>query len=796
MEVVGASFEPVRRAVTRKVGGYELLRELGRGGMAVVYLARQLDLDRFVAVKELASFRRDDPTIARRFVRESRLAGSLTHPNIVTVYDYFEHEGTPYIAMEYVEHGSLRPYLGHMTLPQIGGVLEGTLAGLAYAEERSIVHRDLKPENLMVTAEGRVKIADFGIAKATDTVGAASVLTQAGMTVGTPPYMAPEQAMNLDIGPWTDLYSLGCVAFEIFAGRVPFDDAAPMSVLLKHINEKPPPLASLVGGIDPELAAWVDRLLIKDVAQRPRSAAEVWDALEEILLRMLGPRWRRQARLTTPDESPGTDIPLTPAPFQREAPPAESTGFGTAADEYETFHAPPPPRPPVITPSESLVPAPPPLTAASKPVAPPSPPPVAPPPPAPESAPPPAPPPSLATTLPPTWIPEPPPVPPARHRRRALPIVILVAVLLAVAAAVLLRGRGADAPSPAPRATASAAPAATVVEAGPLRLTVPAGWRRASVRLDELRLTRAVALAPAGDVARGAVVAGLADASAHRSSLLPDGLVDSLGLRRGVVPDRTVERLSAGLSAYRYGDLRPLEQGRTLTVYSVPTTAGVATVACVHPAAGAPAACEQIARSLALAGEQPFPLGPSRDYAARVDAAVTRLDRTVADERAGLRSAGTPARQGRAARAIAAAHRRARAALAGELSPADEESRERLAAALRAAESGWSRLASAASGDRAPAYASARRATARAQAQVVEALSALRADGYQQLLTTRYRTAAIPRLARVEPSTQALPTATAQPRATAQAPRATAVPPQPTAQPRRPEPTPPPIEGD
>jgi hypothetical protein len=135
-------------------------------------------------------------------------------------------------------------------------------------------------------------------------------------------------------------------------------------------------------------------------------------------------------------------------------------------------------------------------------------------------------------------------------------------------------------------------------------------------------------------------------------------------------------------------------------------------------------------------------------------------------------------------------------ALAGELSPADEESRERLAAALRAAESGWSRLASAASGDRAPVYASARRATARAQAQVVEALSALRADGYQQLLTTRYRTAAIPRLARVEPSTQALPTATAQPRATAQAPRATAVPPQPTAQPRRPEPTPPPIEGD
>ena len=153
--------------VMKTVGRYEILREVGRGGMAMVYLARQTDLDRFVALKELGAFHATDPSFAQRFLRESRVAGSLSHPNIVTVHDYFEHDGTPYIAMEYVERGSLRPHVGRMTMAQICGVLEGLLAGLTNAEQHGIVHRDLKPENLMVTSDGRVKIADFGIAKAT-----------------------------------------------------------------------------------------------------------------------------------------------------------------------------------------------------------------------------------------------------------------------------------------------------------------------------------------------------------------------------------------------------------------------------------------------------------------------------------------------------------------------------------------------------------------------------------------------------------------------------------------------------
>src|SRR4051794_26196534 len=132
----------------RTVGRYGIVREIGRGGMAIVYLARQLDLDRLVAVKELAVSHAADSSFARRFLRESRLAGSLVHPNVITVFEYFEHDERPYIAMEYVERGSLRPYVGQMTLAQIGGVLDAVFAGLGGAEQLGIVHRDLKPENL------------------------------------------------------------------------------------------------------------------------------------------------------------------------------------------------------------------------------------------------------------------------------------------------------------------------------------------------------------------------------------------------------------------------------------------------------------------------------------------------------------------------------------------------------------------------------------------------------------------------------------------------------------------------
>ncbi len=249
-------------AVTRTVvGRYEIREEIGRGGTATVFLACQTDLRRLVALKELSAFSAADPGFARRFVRESQLTASLSHPSIVTVHDYFEADGAPFIAMEYLPNGSLRSRAGALSLGRIAGVLESMLGGLAHAHAREIVHRDLKPENVLVTADGGVKIADFGIAKALDSVD--TRLTVTGTTIGTPTYMAPEQALAGEIGPWTDLYSVGIVAFELIAGATPFGDAEPVAILLRHVKDKPPPLTLAAAGTPQPLSDWVARLLEK-----------------------------------------------------------------------------------------------------------------------------------------------------------------------------------------------------------------------------------------------------------------------------------------------------------------------------------------------------------------------------------------------------------------------------------------------------------------------------------------------------------------------------------------------------
>ena len=181
-----------------RIGAYELVRLIAHGGMATVYEARQPALDRAVALKRL-DLRSNDPTLAARFIRESHIAASFDHPNIVTVFDFFEWQAVPYIAMEYLPRGSLRPRIRHVTLPQAFGVLEGVLAALAHAEQFGVAHRDLKPENVLVTRRGAVKIADFGIAKAY--TASTRGFTETGTAVGTPAYMAPEQALGQRVGP-------------------------------------------------------------------------------------------------------------------------------------------------------------------------------------------------------------------------------------------------------------------------------------------------------------------------------------------------------------------------------------------------------------------------------------------------------------------------------------------------------------------------------------------------------------------------------------------------------------------
>src|SRR3954469_2369035 len=276
--------------------------------MATVYEANQPALDRRVPLKRL-DLRVDDASQLDRFIQESRLAASFDHPNIVTVYDFFECDGVPYIAMEYLPRGSLRECVGELAPEQVFGVLEGMLAALAHAEHHGVAHRDLKPENVLITRGGAVKIADFGIAKAY--TQATSAFTATGVAVGTPTYMAPEQALAQQVGPYTDLYALGVMAYEMLSGGPPFAGGdSPMSMMYKHVSEPPPRLENA----DPRLADWVARLLEKAPEARPAGAAAAWSELEEVVVDTPRPDRRRHAAL------PGAPAPAAAGPA-RDRPP-------------------------------------------------------------------------------------------------------------------------------------------------------------------------------------------------------------------------------------------------------------------------------------------------------------------------------------------------------------------------------------------------------------------------------------------------------------------------------------------
>src|SRR3954452_14358895 len=328
---------------------FEIVSVIDRGGMAFVYLARQADLKRFVAIKELHAFPLGDATIVERFLREAQIGALLSHPNIVTLFETFEHDGLPYIVVEHVPRGSVRPLVGRLDTAQVAGILEGVLAGLAHAETRGVVHRDLKPENLLVADDGTIKIGDFGIAKAfhlAATLG--PQLTATGTELGTPAYMSPEQGLGRDVGPWTDLYSTGVIAYELFSGRTPFGEGATaVDTLMAHVQRTPPPLGDLRPDLDRQLVEWVEWLMQKQPERRPQSAREAWDRLEDIVIDVIGPRWRRAASLAATSPTPQPKAPPT-------APPEPAPDFGPASDDaFATFYpggrqpAPPPVAEPV-----------------------------------------------------------------------------------------------------------------------------------------------------------------------------------------------------------------------------------------------------------------------------------------------------------------------------------------------------------------------------------------------------------------------------------------------------------------
>jgi eukaryotic-like serine/threonine-protein kinase len=257
---------------------YRVVERLGSGGMADVYCAEDSQLGRRVALKVLNTRFAEDPGFVERFHREASSAAGLQHPNIVAIFDRGEWDGTYYIAMEYVEGRTLKDVVREKGLAPPDAAIDITLQILRaarYAHKSGIVHRDIKPHNVLIDQEGRVRVADFGIARA-----GTSDMTETGSIMGTAQYISPEQAQGRPVDARSDLYSIGVVLYELLTGRVPFDAESPVTVALMQVNEPPIPPMEIKPDIPPALDAIVMRAIEKDPARRFADADEFIAALE------------------------------------------------------------------------------------------------------------------------------------------------------------------------------------------------------------------------------------------------------------------------------------------------------------------------------------------------------------------------------------------------------------------------------------------------------------------------------------------------------------------------------------
>ncbi|MDQ3609107.1 MAG: protein kinase [Actinomycetota bacterium] len=318
-------------------GRYELGERLGYGGMSTVQLAFDRRLERNVAVKLLAEHLADDANFVSRFRREALAAARLVHPNIVQVFDFGLDEATDrhYIVMEHIRGQSGAQILREQSPLPVDDALalvDGACRGLAYAHRHGVVHRDVKPGNLMRSEDGVVKLADFGIAKATDS----AAITQAGSVLGTAAYLAPEQAHGEEAGPRTDIYALGVVAYQLVTGRLPYDASSLTELALKQQSEIPPRADELNPEVSPQIAAVIERALSLDPHERWDSADDMREGFAAAA-RGEGPLPTAATQALNQDATAATRMAPVVAPPRRLEPRAPRTG-----EEY----VPPPAQPP------------------------------------------------------------------------------------------------------------------------------------------------------------------------------------------------------------------------------------------------------------------------------------------------------------------------------------------------------------------------------------------------------------------------------------------------------------------
>ena len=246
---------------------YEVVGKLGSGGMADVYLANDRLLGRQVALKILSTRYAHDEQFVERFRREASSAAGLNHPNIVQIYDRGEAEGTYYIAMEYLEGRSLKEIIlkyAPLSSDRLIPISVQILEALRFAHRRDVIHRDIKPQNIIIDNDDRVKVTDFGIARA----GSASTMTEAGSILGTAHYLSPEQARGQPVEAASDLYSLGVVMYEMATGKLPFDGDNPVSIAMQHVHEQPTP----PGNIAPDIPENLEAVILRSLGKHPPRA--------------------------------------------------------------------------------------------------------------------------------------------------------------------------------------------------------------------------------------------------------------------------------------------------------------------------------------------------------------------------------------------------------------------------------------------------------------------------------------------------------------------------------------------